>query len=207
MAKRYELVIKLLLLGDSGVGKTCMITRFADDAFHESHSSTIGIDFKMKRVNIDGKKIQIQLWDTAGQEKFDTITKQYYRRAHGVFLVYDITNEKTFTNLEKWLNWVREYADEDVEMMLLANKSDMEEDREVSQDKGQQFAKTLNIPFYETSAKESDNIEKAFVQLTKHVFTSHKKEFDAIRLERADSDGGEFVSQYMRQKSESSCCQ
>uniref|UniRef100_A0AAY5L752 small monomeric GTPase n=1 Tax=Esox lucius TaxID=8010 RepID=A0AAY5L752_ESOLU len=108
MAKQYDVLFRLLLLGDSGVGKTCLLCRFTDNEFHPSHISTIGVDFKMKTLEIDGIKVRIQIWDTAGQERYQTITKQYYRRAQGMFLVYDITSERSFQHIMKWASDVDE---------------------------------------------------------------------------------------------------
>uniref|UniRef100_A0A8P4KAE5 small monomeric GTPase n=1 Tax=Dicentrarchus labrax TaxID=13489 RepID=A0A8P4KAE5_DICLA len=110
MAKQYDVLFRLLLLGDSGVGKTCLLCRFTDNEFHPSHISTIGVDFKMKTLVIDGIKVRIQIWDTAGQERYQTITKQYYRRAQGIFLVYDITSERSFQHIMKWASDVDEVS-------------------------------------------------------------------------------------------------
>merc|ERR1711881_702429 len=116
MAKKtYDLLFKLLLIGDSGVGKTCILFRFSDDAFNTTFISTIGIDFKIKTIEIDGKRIKLQIWDTAGQERFHTITTSYYRGAMGIMLVYDVTNEKTFDNIHRWLGYITEHATPGVE--------------------------------------------------------------------------------------------
>uniref|UniRef100_A0A8C4R2I4 RAB10, member RAS oncogene family n=1 Tax=Eptatretus burgeri TaxID=7764 RepID=A0A8C4R2I4_EPTBU len=170
MAKKsYDFLFKLLLIGDSGVGKTCILFRFSDDAFNTTFISTIGIDFKIKTVELGGKKIKLQIWDTAGQERFHTITTSYYRGAMGILLVYDITNSKSFENISKWLRNIDEHASEDVERMLLANKCDMEEKRMVSREKGEQIAREHGIRFYETSAKANVSIEKAFLTLAEDI--------------------------------------
>merc|ERR1712062_439148 len=120
MAKKtYDLLFKLLLIGDSGVGKTCVLFRFSDDTFNTTFISTIGIDFKIKTVELQGKKIKLQIWDTAGQERFHTITPSYYRGAMGIMLVYDITSLKTFDNIAKWLRTILEHSNTDVEKMIL----------------------------------------------------------------------------------------
>ncbi|CAM9485139.1 unnamed protein product, partial [Bubo scandiacus] len=108
MAKQYDVLFRLLLLGDSGVGKTCLLCRFTDNQFHPAHISTIGVDFKMKTIEVDGIKVRIQIWDTAGQERYQTITKQYYRRAQGIFLVYDISSERSYQHIVKWASDVDE---------------------------------------------------------------------------------------------------
>uniref|UniRef100_A0A8D1F9Y2 small monomeric GTPase n=1 Tax=Sus scrofa TaxID=9823 RepID=A0A8D1F9Y2_PIG len=119
MAKTYDYLFKLLLIGDSGVGKTCLLFRFSEDAFNTTFISTIGIDFKIRTIELDGKKIKLQIWDTAGQERFRTITTAYYRGAMGIMLVYDITNEKSFDNIKNWIRNIEEHASSDVERMIL----------------------------------------------------------------------------------------
>ncbi|XP_037025839.1 ras-related protein Rab-10 [Bradysia coprophila] len=170
MAKKtYDLLFKLLLIGDSGVGKTCILFRFSDDAFTSTFISTIGIDFKIKTVELRGKKIKLQIWDTAGQERFHTITTSYYRGSMGIMLVYDITNEKSFENIVKWLRNIDEHANEDVEKMILGNKCDMPDKRVVSQDRGEAIAREHGIRFMETSAKANVNIERAFCELAEAI--------------------------------------
>ncbi|XP_048581173.1 ras-related protein Rab-10 isoform X2 [Nematostella vectensis] len=138
--KKSDLFFKLLLIGDSGVGKTCIIFRFADNTFNPSFISTIGIDFKIKTLELGGKKIKLQIWDTAGQERFHTITTAYYRGAMGIMLVYDVTNEKSFSNISKWLKKIDDHANEDVKRMLVGNKCDMDDKRVISKTKGEQLA-------------------------------------------------------------------
>ncbi|CAB3361633.1 ras-related protein Rab-10 [Cloeon dipterum] len=170
MAKKtYDLLFKLLLIGDSAVGKTCILFRFSDDAFTTTFISTIGIDFKIKTVELRGKKIKLQIWDTAGQERFHTITTSYYRGAMGIMLVYDIANEKSFDNIAKWLRNIDEHANEDVEKMILGNKCDMEDRRQVSKEKGEAIAREHGVRFMETSAKANINIESAFHELASAI--------------------------------------
>ncbi|XP_026325093.1 ras-related protein Rab-10 [Hyposmocoma kahamanoa] len=170
MAKKtYDLLFKLLLIGDSGVGKTCILFRFSDNHFTTTFISTIGIDFKIKTVELRGKKIKLQIWDTAGQERFHTITTSYYRGAMGIMLVYDITNEKTFDDIVKWLRNIDEHANEDVEKMILGNKCDMEEKRVVSKERGEAIAREHGIRFMETSAKANINIDRAFNELAEAI--------------------------------------
>jgi len=167
--KQYDLLFKLLLIGDSGVGKTCILYRFSDDAFNTTFISTIGIDFKIKTIELHGKKIKLQIWDTAGQERFHTITTSYYRGAMGIMLVYDITNPKSFDNIAKWLRNIDEHASEDVEKMLLGNKCDMADKRMVSKERGEQIAREHSIRFLETSAKANINIDKSFYDLAEAI--------------------------------------
>ncbi|XP_058702753.1 ras-related protein Rab-8B isoform X1 [Poecile atricapillus] len=171
MAKTYDYLFKLLLIGDSGVGKTCLLFRFSEDAFNTTFISTIGIDFKIRTIELDGKKIKLQIWDTAGQERFRTITTAYYRGAMGIMLVYDITNEKSFDNIKNWIRNIEEHASSDVERMILGNKCDMNEKRQVSKEKGEKLAIDYGIKFLETSAKSSINVEEAFFTLARDIMT------------------------------------
>ncbi|XP_028293885.1 ras-related protein Rab-15-like [Gouania willdenowi] len=180
MAKQYDLLFRLLLLGDSGVGKTCMLRRFTDSDFDPSHISTIGIDFKMKTVEIDGLKVRVQIWDTAGQERYKSITKQYYKRAQGIIFVYDITSKPSFQHIAKWASDVDEYALEKVQTILVGNKSDEETMRQVTKDQGSKLAQTYGMDFFETSACTSSNISESFIRLTELVMQAQKRDVDKL---------------------------
>uniref|UniRef100_A0AAY3ZT88 small monomeric GTPase n=1 Tax=Denticeps clupeoides TaxID=299321 RepID=A0AAY3ZT88_9TELE len=136
--KPYDLLFKLLLVGNSGVGKTSLLFRFTEDVFTTTFISTIGIDFKIKTIELHGKKIKLQIWDTAGQERFHTITTSYYRGAVGILLVYDITNGDSFNSISMWLRNIDQHAGNDVEWMLLGNKCDMESKRIIPTSQGKQ---------------------------------------------------------------------
>ncbi|KAF6032499.1 RAB10 [Bugula neritina] len=201
MAKKtYDLLFKLLLIGDSGVGKTALLFRFSDDAFNTTFISTIGIDFKIKTVEMAGKKIKLQIWDTAGQDRFHTITTSYYRGAMGIMLVYDITNQRTFDNISKWLSNIDEHANEDVEKMLLGNKADMEDKRQISSEKAMMVAKQHNIPFMETSAKTNINVEKAFMDLSASILEKMDKQAGR------DGPSSETVVNLSSSSSKKKCC-
>ncbi|XP_076438989.1 ras-related protein Rab-8A-like [Babylonia areolata] len=179
MAKTYDYLFKLLLIGDSGVGKTCLLFRFSEDAFNSTFISTIGIDFKIRTIELDGKKIKLQIWDTAGQERFRTITTAYYRGAMGIMLVYDITNEKSFDNIRNWIRNIEEHASKDVEKMVLGNKCDMNDRRQVSKERGEQLAIEHGIKFMETSAKASVNVDDAFFTLARDIKAKMDRKMDA----------------------------
>ncbi|CAF4093600.1 unnamed protein product, partial [Rotaria magnacalcarata] len=169
MAKAYDHLFKLLLIGDSGVGKTCVLLRFCDSAFSTTFISTIGIDFKIRTIELDGRKIKLQIWDTAGQERFKTITTAYYRGAMGIMLVYDITSEKSFDNIKNWIRNIEEHASAEVERMLIGNKCDMHDKRQVSREKGENLANDYGIKFMETSAKGNLNVDEAFFAIAKDI--------------------------------------
>jgi len=165
----FDFLYKLLIIGDSGVGKSCLLLRFADDIFTDSFISTIGVDFKIKTIDIDGAIVKLQIWDTAGQERFRTITSSYYRGAHGIIVVYDVTEQKSFTNITKWLKEIDTFAGPLVQKVLVGNKCDMANERVVSTESGKELATKLNIPFVETSAKDSVNVENAFQIMARDI--------------------------------------
>ncbi|CAH8445368.1 unnamed protein product [Dicrocoelium dendriticum] len=175
MAKCYDYLFKLLLIGDSGVGKTCLLFRFSDDEFNLTFIATIGIDFKIRTIEIDGKKIKLQIWDTAGQERFRTITTAYYRGAMGIMLVYDVTNAKSFQNIRLWMRNIDQHANQDVEKMLLGNKCDAVDQRQVTTEEAKEFADSFSIRFLETSAKSGARVEEAFRSLAKDIKTKMEK--------------------------------
>ncbi|PWY69805.1 putative rab GTPase SrgA [Aspergillus sclerotioniger CBS 115572] len=177
--------IKLLLIGDSGVGKSCCLLRFSEDSFTPSFITTIGIDFKIRTIELDGKRVKLQIWDTAGQERFRTITTAYYRGAMGILLVYDVTDERSFQNIRTWFSNVEQHASEGVHKILIGNKCDWEEKRAVSTEQGQQLADELGIPFLEVSAKNNINIEKAFYDLASDI----KRGMDTSKSEQVGSQG------------------
>lgn len=203
MAKKtYDLLFKLLLIGDSGVGKTSILFRFSDDAYTPTFISTIGIDFKIKTIELKGKKIKLQIWDTAGQERFHTITTSYYRGAMGIMLVYDITNAKSFDNIQKWLRNIEEHANEDVEKMIVGNKCDMEDRRIIPKERGEAIAREHEIRFMETSASANINVEKAFLDLAKAILDNQTAD-----KERQDSqDRVNIARAEQRNTLTSKCC-
>jgi len=168
-ASEYDYLFKLLLIGDSGVGKSCLLLRFADDTYTESYISTIGVDFKIRTIELEGKTVKLQIWDTAGQERFRTITSSYYRGAHGIIVVYDVTDNDTFTNVKQWLQEIDRYASEGVNKLLVGNKSDLTSKKVVEYSVAKEFADQLSIPFLETSAKNATNVEQAFLTMAKQI--------------------------------------
>ena len=169
MNPEYDHLFKLLLIGDSGVGKSCLLLRFADDTYTESYISTIGVDFKIRTIEIGGKSIKLQIWDTAGQERFRTITSSYYRGAHGIIVVYDVTDQASFSNVKQWLQEIDRYACENVNKLLVGNKCDLTTKKVVDYNTAKEFADGLGIPFLETSAKNSTNVEDAFITMATEI--------------------------------------
>lgn len=170
MAKRdYDYLFKLVLIGDSGVGKSCLLLRFADDNFTDSYISTIGVDFRFRTITIDDKIVKLQIWDTAGQERFRTITSAYYRGADGIIMVYDVTSSESFDHVEEWLSEVDRYANENTSKLLVGNKADLIDEKQVTKETAQSFADKLSIPFLETSAKTATNVDTAFLTMAKEL--------------------------------------
>jgi len=164
----YDYLFKILLLGSQGVGKSSLLCRFADNEFLDSYRTTVGVDFKIRTIEIEDKTIKLQLWDTAGQERFKTVTNTYFRGAHGVILVYDITDSKTFTQVNDWLKEVKDHAPPNAVLMVVGNKCDLE-NRAVSTRQGKEFAQSKDALFLETSAKEDTNVTKAFLSLAETI--------------------------------------
>jgi len=165
----HDYFFKILLIGDSGVGKSCLLLRFADDSWTDSHISTIGVDFKIKTLNCDGKVIKLQIWDTAGQERFRTITSSYYRGAQGIILVFDCTDMESFNNVKQWLGEIDRYACENVNKLLVGNKTDLVQGRVVDKSVANEFADSMSIPYIETSAKNATGVEDAFMMMARAI--------------------------------------
>jgi Ras-related protein Rab-8A len=168
-APHFDMQIKLLMIGDSGVGKTCLLLRYANDSFSPTFITTIGIDFKIKNIELDGKRIKLQIWDTAGQERFRTITTSYFRGAQGILLVYDVTDRGSFNSIRNWVGQIQQHADVHVNKILIGNKCDMDDHRVVSVEEGKQLAKEYGIQFYETSAKNDIEVETGFTTVAREV--------------------------------------
>lgn len=161
--------IKLLMIGDSGVGKTCLLLRYANDSFSPTFITTIGIDFKIKNIDIDGKRVKLQIWDTAGQERFRTITTSYFRGAQGIVLVYDVTDRRSFESIRNWISQIQQHADVHVNKILVGNKCDMVDEKVVSTEEGKKLAKEFGMEFWEASAKNDTNVEQSFITIARSV--------------------------------------
>ncbi|XP_064595987.1 ras-related protein Rab-8B-like isoform X2 [Liolophura sinensis] len=167
--------VKIIVVGDSNVGKTCLIHRFADNTFLTDTDTTIGTDFKMRTVEVDGKWVKLQLWDTAGQERYRTIIKDYYRDAQGVIFVYDITKEQSFDHILDWIQTVQEHAPHDIEQIIVGNKADADPHlRKVNSRRAESVANQFGCKFMETSAKHNTNVDEAFMLLTRRIMEKLK---------------------------------
>eukprot|EP00026_Physarum_polycephalum_P014830 Phypoly_transcript_15390.p1 GENE.Phypoly_transcript_15390~~Phypoly_transcript_15390.p1 ORF type:complete len:214 (+),score=24.21 Phypoly_transcript_15390:236-877(+) len=175
MALNYDYLFKIVVIGDSGIGKSSLLIRYADDGFSELFISTKGVDFKVKTVTSQSKSIKLQIWDTAGQERFRTITTSYYRGAQGVVLCYDITDRASFVRLETWLGEIKKYASSNSPVLLCGLKSDLEPHREVPTTEAADFAKKYGMKFLETSAKKNVGVEAAFQELTDEILIETRK--------------------------------
>jgi Ras-related protein Rab-2A len=162
-------MFKYIIVGDSSVGKSCLLLSFTDKRFRAEHDVTIGVEFGSRTVTLDNKPIKIQIWDTAGQESFRSLTRAYYRSASAALLVYDISRRSSFNHITQWLEDVRAYSDQKTVITLIGNKSDLPR-REVAYEEGEQFAKDNGLVFLETSAKTTDHVEEAFVRTAGAIY-------------------------------------
>ena len=162
---------KILLLGDSTVGKTCFLLRYVDDSFLDLHMATIGLDYRLKTLILEEQKIvKVQLWDTAGQDKFRAITRNYYKGASGIILIFDVTNIKSYENIKKWINEIKEEISEKVAIVLIGNKIDNMQERKISKEQGDKLASEIGVKFFETSAKTGEGINESVFFLVKKIF-------------------------------------
>ncbi|XP_059080599.1 ras-related protein Rab-30-like isoform X2 [Tigriopus californicus] len=169
----YKYLFKVVLVGNAGVGKTCLVRRFTQGMFPPGQGATIGVDFMIKTVEVEGEKIKLQIWDTAGQERFRSITQSYYRSAHALILVYDVSNQPTFDVCPEWLREIEEYASPKVLKVLVGNKIDRD-DREIPTEVGEEFSNRHGMYFLETSAKGSENVERLFSDIAHELLQQSK---------------------------------
>ena len=162
ISQDYDYLFKVLLLGDSDVGKSSLILRYTDETFNSKLVNSIGVDFKMKKREIDGKIIKVQIWDTAGHERFRSITYSYYRGANSIIIVFDLSDKKSFISITEWLKQIEKHAKENVFKFLVGNKSDLEDERQVAYEEAKQYADEHDLPYIETSAKNGININELF---------------------------------------------
>ena len=222
-AAKYDYLIKLLLIGDSGVGKSCLLLRYSDDSFTSSFITTIGIDFKIKTIMCGDAKVKLQIWDTAGQERFRTITTAYYRGAMGILLVYDVSDETSFVNVRNWMRQIDQNAAENVNRVLIGNKCDVDPSERVSccdsyalesfsyflysmqkipTEKGKALAAEYGIKFFETSAKLNVNVDECFMAIAKDIVDRLKENPDHY----GNAGGAIYVNEQKTKTDKSGCC-
>ena len=185
---KYDYLFKILIIGESSVGKACLLLRFTEDSFTTTFLTTIGIDFKIKIINLENKLIKLQIWDTAGQERFRTITKTYYKGAHGIILTYDVTDQDSFKNIRNWIKQIEANAQGNVKRVLVGNKCD-KPDRVVTEEEGKKLADDYSMSFFETSAKTNKNVTEVFYHLTKEILKANEgnKELGGKKLTKTDN--------------------
>eukprot|EP01089_Gocevia_fonbrunei_P014374 TRINITY_DN392_c0_g1_i1.p1 TRINITY_DN392_c0_g1~~TRINITY_DN392_c0_g1_i1.p1 ORF type:complete len:213 (+),score=32.69 TRINITY_DN392_c0_g1_i1:61-699(+) len=176
--------LKLLAIGDSGVGKTSLLTRFSENSYKGNFLPTLGIDFKKRTVNLKGENVDIYLWDTAGQERYKTVTTAFYRGAHGILLVFDITDATSFEHIESWMKVIGKETSLDIDKILVGNKKDLESARVVPKETAQAFAKKHNIPFFETSARSGESVDESVLALA----TMSMKQTDPVPADNTSKE-------------------
>ena len=175
LTEEYDMMFKILLLGDSGVGKSSLLLRYTKNQFSADMRSTIGVEFGVKFIKIDNLQLKVQIWDTAGMERYRSITSAYYKGAKGVIVVYDICRKVSFDNIDKWIDDFKSKADEDAVILIIGNKSDLQDKREVNTEEVKLKAEKNKMAFMETSAKNNENVSKAFLQLFKEIIKIYKE--------------------------------
>jgi small GTP-binding protein len=189
----YDYLFKVVLIGDSGVGKSNLLSRFTRNEFNLESKSTIGVEFATRSIQCDAKTIKAQIWDTAGQERYRAITSAYYRGAVGALLVYDISKAVSYDNVERWLNELRDHADSNIVIMLVGNKSDLRHLRAVPTDQAAQFAEKHGLSFIETSALDSSNVELAFQRILTEIYHIIAVNKNMEKKEGHNVEGGETL--------------
>jgi len=209
----YAYLFKYIIIGDTGVGKSCLLLQFTDKRFQPVHDLTIGVEFGARMVTIDNKQVKLQIWDTAGQESFRSITRSYYRGAAGALLVYDITRRDTFKHLSRWLEEARQHSQSNMVIMLIGNKNDLEHRRTVSFEEGKAFADANGLIFMETSAKTAFNVEQAFINNAEKIHENIlsgvidvKNESHGIKVGVATSGQSSGLALSNQERQKSGCC-
>ena len=174
----YDLLFKLILIGDSSVGKSNILLNYLKGEFDKNSKATVGVEFGTKNIMINNKKIKIQIWDTAGQERYRSITSAYYKGAKGALIVYDITRKNTFDNIDKWISDLKLNGDKNICILIVGNKSDLNEQREVDKELGKKKAEMFKTAFMETSALNGENISKAFEEVIEQIYQLNKNAFE-----------------------------
>ena len=204
---QQEKTVSILTVGETQVGKTSLILRFIDRVFYYDTKTTIGVDFKVKRINLQNKNVLVKIWDSAGQERFKTVTRQYYKNAEGVMLIYDVTSQKSFSMIEEWFKSIIENKRKGAEVILIGNKKDMV-NRVISAEQGESLAKKFEIKYYETSALSGENVDQVFEELAENILKIklNTEEEESISLSyNSERDGKKKNSEKDRDKKQPCC--
>ena len=193
----FDVKYKIMVLGESKVGKTSLIKRFTKDQFGGVYLTTVGMDFQDKIIEIEDKKIRLQVWDTAGQERFRNVTKSYFQSSHGLLVVYDITDKESFEKINFWMKNIKENAPENAKLILVGNKCDLANERQVSYEEGEKKASDYNIKFFESSAKEGTNVKEFFFYLANEIYQDEKTK---------GKDNKKTVQLDSKKKGKKGCC-
>ena len=193
-----DFLYKIVILGDTSVGKTCFFNRYVDNTFEEKTLGTIGIEYRLKNVQLEnGSTIKLQIWDTAGQERFNSISKSYYRGAHAIILIFSVTNKKSFENVKTWVNQIKEETNEKITLILVGNKIDLVDKREIMENEGEELANEFDINYYECSAKTGENINLAFNELIKKMVK---------KIDKTKDNSTKLILENKQNKKGNSCC-
>lgn len=211
----YQYIFKIILIGDANIGKTSLINRYVTNCFNDRYICTIGVDFMMKSIQYDNQTIKLQLWDTAGMEKYKQITTSYYRGAQAAIICFDLTSKQSFSSLSKWVDDFCQFYNPIFQKIILivGNKSDLIDSREVSQEEIDNYIKLNNFKYYETSAKSGDNVEELFLELAKSLYSSYKNNMNsqiknAIQMRKSTLTAGDnkFQNLMTKENKKKSCC-
>ena len=208
LEQQYDFLFKILLVGNSSVGKSSLFLRFVDDVWNDVFVPTIGVDFKIKTLKINEQNVKLQIWDTAGQERFRTIISSYYKGAQGILLVFDLTEKESFESLNNWLIEIEKNANKNVIKILIGNKNDLEDKRVVSYNEAKDFADSNGLKYVETSAKLNNNVTEAFSEIGKELMdaSSKDKEFFANENKKTISISDKTMDLNSKNKNENGCC-
>ena len=202
----YEIMVKVVLVGDSGVGKTNIMSKYLKNQFREDSKATVGVEFGSKQFSVEGHQIKAQIWDTAGQERYKAITSAYYKGAKGAFIVYDITRKNTFETVNKWVSDITAAADKKITLILIGNKNDLEDQRQVTKEMGEEKAKELGLAFMETSACSGENLDKAFQMMINEIYKKYQEDVVGETQESTVQQGKDITLDKTKGKQEKKKC-
>ena len=203
---REDYKLKVVIVGDSGVGKSNLIKRFTTNEFNENSKATVGVEFISRSYKINDKFFKIEMWDTAGQERYKSITAAYYKGAKGALIVYDITSAKTFDNIDKWLSEIKDQSSKDIKLIIVGNKIDLVDQRAISTEQAEIKAKELGIPLMETSAKDATNVKEAFHDLLKEMYCELSQTLQIVEKQNMETKDGIQLNVEEKEKKKKGCC-